>query len=504
LNEISGLEAKLHCCMESGLTCQDSAPDCDPKTRAFYPSSQDGLALFISLMVLGLMTLIGLFLSLNATTEIRISHNHESDCRARYAAMAGLEHARALLKGADYDSQLKGPDGISSSDPSYIQLARLADFRNPISWTAARTADVSGVSGLGAATTDDGILNMPAASGYPAFPLIPQTGIGLPGAGTGAASRYFVKAADNNGESSETAEDFTDDPFADGDGIIILRSFGLAPVIRDLVGSSPLNNSVAAYEARVTRGRTFRRINSPLLVIGNEISVSADADSWTVSSGPAGPGIAAIDIAPSDAAYPEQILRSGLAHSGPVTGNCTLAGGGPDPDCIRDITAAAASDPDLLRWTDPAWVADLIYNKFPGLADAVWGDPGGGSPMGNSSPRIVYSGSAISLSSPLKGEGILVVTGKLSLTGGFAWDGIVLVAGSGSLEMEGSGNLIRGMVILTGIQSSGGSPAFKPPSLSIRGSNHRLTFDPVSTRKAIRLLPSVQIGFREITTLTDP
>ncbi len=471
-------------------------------------SDQQGLALIISLVALALLSLIGLFLCLNAATEIRISHNHESDARARYAALAGLEHARILLKGLDFDSLLKGPDGTFSSDPAYLTLAQQAAFRSPISWASARWMDIHNPPGLSASDSDDGILCVPGAGALPGTPLIPYSGIGLPGAGGGigspsVSSRYFVKASDNNGELSETSADPSDNPFADGDGLIILRSLGVAPVIREILSSGDRRNSVAMYESRVTRGRSFRKIPSPLVLVGNDVRAFAETGVWTVVGGATGPGIGVIDSAPLDSKFPHELIKSQLMGSGDITGNCASLDGNPATDCIGDISAMAASDSDLNQLANPAYLANLVFEKLARIADIRW-NGGGNIVATNDKPQIVFADGDASLSSPGSGAGILVVTGTLALTGHFSWDGLILVTGSGSLEITGSGNSIRGAMLLAGLSTENGVPHFTTPSLSIRGSGNRLCFDPALVSMAIRLLPAAQTGFREITSLTDP
>ncbi|MBP1609851.1 MAG: hypothetical protein H6Q04_2086, partial [Acidobacteria bacterium] len=60
---------------------------------------ETGSALLLALVALVLLSLLGFFMSLSATTGVQISDNYESQVQATYASLAGLNHARALLRG---------------------------------------------------------------------------------------------------------------------------------------------------------------------------------------------------------------------------------------------------------------------------------------------------------------------------------------------------------------------------------------------------------------------
>ena len=62
-------------------------------------AQQEGVALLITLLALALLSLLGLYLTLNANTELQISDNYETQIQASYAALAGLNHARAVIRG---------------------------------------------------------------------------------------------------------------------------------------------------------------------------------------------------------------------------------------------------------------------------------------------------------------------------------------------------------------------------------------------------------------------
>jgi len=59
---------------------------------------EDGIALIITPSALSMLSLLGFYMTLDATTEARISDNYESRIQANYAAQAGLNHAREAIR----------------------------------------------------------------------------------------------------------------------------------------------------------------------------------------------------------------------------------------------------------------------------------------------------------------------------------------------------------------------------------------------------------------------
>ena len=82
-------------------------PDCfstaGESSTVLLARAEEGLALLVALIGLALFSVLGLYLALNATTELRISDNEESMFQARYAALAGLCHARDIMAGLNFD-----------------------------------------------------------------------------------------------------------------------------------------------------------------------------------------------------------------------------------------------------------------------------------------------------------------------------------------------------------------------------------------------------------------
>jgi hypothetical protein len=493
-----------------------------PLQRMFDHESESGLALLLTLVALSLFSLIGLLTALDSTSELRISDNHESHVRAENAARAGMSHARELLRGTSYDDLLEGPDGIHDGSTTYTNYARTLPFRNPLPWTLARSLDLSSPAGELGGIADDGLVNTGFYGGTAGTVLIPITGVALlPGDGSGpeetVSARYFVKVTDNDGEASELAADAADNPFRDGDGLIIVRSLGIARTINETL--SPLRqwNSVAAIESRFRLRRVFD-LDAPLVVQGKDVQPAAvetfSGNLFLMQGGAGHFGIGAVDVDLLDGISPAQQVASGIAE----TQAANVQGAGLVPS-VADVTAAFAGDADKKLALDPVYLWNFVHAEIPRFADTVlsgnqaWGginapDLGhydtslpGAAP--GQTPKVTLVDGDLSVSGPIEGAGVLVVTGRLSVTGGFKFSGLILVVGTGEIEASSWNPGVAGGVYVAALVGSGGGVNWGTVRLSVSGET-ALVMDDGAIAMAMRLLPPAQVGCREIARTLDP
>jgi hypothetical protein len=468
-----------------------------------------GAALLLALLALLLLSLLGLFLSLSAATGVHISDNYESEVQATYAALAGLRHARVLFRGLALNDLLSGPDGTYDASEPYRAEARSYRFRMPLPLSMAQTLDVVDPASDVAGINDDGLINTGMHAGTPGTVLIPKTGIGQSapnpyGAGTIVVSRYFVKVSDNNGEASETAGDSEDNPFIDGDGIVILRSIGVSRTFSERVGAGIRRNAVAVFETRLKRPSTWT-VGSALVAIGS--GITADLNGAFEISGGTFPGIATIDPISNDAMSPDRVLCSAAAASG------LIAGGGIAHPSVQDITGQIQPNPDQSKLLNPNYLWDFTRNQAPRLADSFFSgsqnwaagsapylgsyDPASPSNAPGQDPRITVVHGNLQISGGVSGGGLLIVTGDLVCSGPFAYSGLILVIGSGNLNLSGAGILLEGSVFAANLVGAGGAIGFGVPQLSISG-DARLSSNAAAVRMAAGLIPPLQISFREV------
>jgi hypothetical protein len=474
-------------------------------------SGQEGLALLIAVIALSLFSLLGLYVSLNATTEVRISENYESRQQARLAATAGLNHARELIRGLELNDLLRGPDGVGTSTYPSTTSGKYA-FRNSVDWSTARSLSIldptSAVSGL----PDDGLFNTGKYDTTDGTVLVPATGVALTapnpyGSGTVITARYFLKVTDN--------DDGDNNPFADRDGIVIVRSTGVAQTIRETAGGTVRANSVAVYESRFRRLKTFR-LNLPLIIEGDNV-LPADSNmfnggSFLLDGGTNPYGIGTIDTNTSDTLHPAPIINAALdpKQYNQVKGQCCVP-------AIGDITSSLSGDQLLLL--DPSYVWDLAYHVMPSFADNVFQgnqkwtattplpdigyyDPS--KPMNDQSqrPRVTYVNGDLEIGSNLSGAGIMFVTGNLKITGNLKWSGMLLVVGQGSVNIHGGSASIDAGMLVANLQA-GSPPTFGTPQITIAG-NSNFQVKQASLEMTVDQYPVREISRREVTNPMDP
>jgi hypothetical protein len=477
---------------------------------------EDGVAILITLIALSIFSLLSLSMVINATTELKISDNHESQIQARYAAQAGINHARELLRGIRFDDCLKGPDGIHSNSSSYLAQARVAGFRSFIGWYTARSLDVMNPAGEVSFLPDDGLINTGKFGTTHGTLLIPATGIAQTspnprGAGTITTSRYFVKVTDNNGEASELAGDPANDPFVDGDGIVLVRSVGVAPTIREGGGGTMPRNSVAVFEARFKRRGTFK-LDAPLVLQGEGVLTNFSGGGFDIQGGLTNVGIATIDTNTTD----ETVLEAQVIGS--LGGKGSVKGKGLNPS-VADITGAVSAAEDKALLLSKQYLHNFVTVTAPQFADTVYDSDqtwsaGSAPDLGTynpalpasdaiQAPKVIIVNGDLSVSGNVTGAGVLIVRGNFSATGAFSYYGVILCIGSGSVDFGDLNRGIFGGLYAVKLTNTGGVLSFGTPSVKISGES-KLGIENDALAMGLSLLPTAQVGFREITSGTDP
>jgi hypothetical protein len=481
--------------------------------------SQNGFALLLALLVLSILSAIGAYLALESTTEVQISDNFESWIQSREAALAGFNHGRALLRGLPLDALLQGPDGTYSSEPSYLAAASTGRFRNPMVWGTAKIVDILHPELLLSGSPDDGQISTGRHLSGNGTILIPATGIALVSpdpyrAGSWTTGRYFVKITDNNGEPGELAGDPSDNPFHDGDALIILRSMGIARTFGDATASGLRRNSVAVFEGRFKRLATFD-LDAPLVLHSDSVDpISADVfggNSFLIQGSGSRPGIETLDPLPLDAILPANQLKSRLSAD---QQSCILGAG--EAPSIVDSTAEIAAHGEKRQLLDPLFMCRFLNEMLPRFSDVVFSgnqnwSGGASAALGNydpvlpqtsptQDPKVALVRGDLAIEGDLRGGGLLVVTGRLTVNGNFSYSGLVLVVGSGEFDLGGAAS-ITGGVYLAALSCA--SSAWGTAKLSIRDSA-RLLWNQDAIRMALSLIPPAQLSFREITSATDP
>jgi hypothetical protein len=109
----------------------------------------------------------------------------------------------------------------------------------------------------------------------------------------------------------------------------------------------------------------------------------------------------------------------------------------------------------------------------------------------------------LAVSGPIEGAGLLVVTGRLVVNGGFRFCGLILVIGAGEMEAAAWNPGVVGGVYLAALVDLGGETNWGTVGLSIAGDTVVIMNDE-AIAMALRLLPPAQVSCREIPRTLDP
>jgi hypothetical protein len=470
---------------------------------------EQGIAMVIVMIALSILTLLSAYMFLSSAEELRISDNSESMVQARFAARAGIEHAREILKGLDFSGLLQGPDGAYDASAAHLTAARQFSYRNLLDWSTLRSLDILNPSSAVSSLADDGLIST-ATPGTSGTVLVDKPGVAFTSNpyGTGAitTARYFLKVSDNSGEASELIHDSADNPYIDGDGIVIVRSIGIAKTLSEGSGSGARRNSVAIYEARFQESSgPFDKLGSPAVVIGNDIAANFSGNAFSIIGTADGPGIATIDTTTGDSFDPAQILKTATNGKGTITGNCT---GTDQNNCIADITSNLS--PSKQRLTDPVWMYDFVFNQVPHMADNIIANGRVGSVnLGtDSNPKVTFVNGDLDATGGITGAGLLVVTGELQMGGSIQFDGLVLVIGKGAFWSHGMNRGIYGGIVVANLELVNGVPVFGRSQTTfdfdIRGNSDIATYDGSLSSLGSGLINVKQLSMREVTSSLDP
>ncbi len=118
-------------------------------------------------------------------------------------------------------------------------------------------------------------------------------------------------------------------------------------------------------------------------------------------------------------------------------------------------------------------------------------------------PRVTYVNGDLDVSGNLSGGGLLVVTGKFSGNGRFAFNGLVLVIGKGEVDFGGLNIGLHGGLFVANVSAQGGVATFGVPKVTI-GGNSDIIIDSNGIDMGVRQIAPLQLGYREINSMMDP
>jgi len=362
-------------------------------------SSENGLALPLSLMFLMILSIVGSTAAMLTTTDLKIGANYKSSERAMYAAEAGIEEARARMKMA-------ATGFINDAHPSQTQWSAFIGTE-----VKASRKGYSSSNAMHSRTT-----SLQTALDY-SVRISHQT--------DASGNLLYYGDSDGNGSNERNT--------TSGRNIYLISSTGnFAAAVRTIEAETsripPINTPAALYV------EAFTTIQGNTNVFGTDSCGVSDL-----------PGIVTTEPPGSVSIHGSSAVISGADGTLP-----NVSYSAPD----LDVQALADSFKGFADHTYTVNSETHTGTTTPGPGDG-WGTPWPGmtlqDPSSCSESNVVYydtGGTDIRLTGGVTGCGILLVEGDLEIHGGFSWYGIVITTGSvvytGGGDKNITGTLIAG------------------------------------------------------------
>lgn len=365
-----------------------------PQQKTKVINSEKGMVLVVAIMLVAVLVLLGTTSILISNTDIKISANYKTGTQAFFIADAGLEVARNQLR-----------TNLASQTIDQMLSARVG-----ANSTLSDSTTISNFYSSGTFPSDD-------------VPLIAQTSFG------GGFYRVYLT---NDGASPDVVTSVTDT-----NKKVTLTSIGQ--------GSG---NSLAILQ-EVSQRLTVPPVPGAVVLPGPGVTFNGANSN---ASGIIGGTESAISTTSADA---ENAIENNLTSIGRID-NYTCVSGGSGADCINNEPAQF----------DPAWSTvagiEALAATFQSAANTNLPGPGPytltAAQVGTTSNRQIVFVDGDATLGPVDGAGILIVTGSLTLTGNFNYNGLIMCIGEGELYRNGGGTgEINGAVFVAKTRDSSGN-----------------------------------------------
>jgi hypothetical protein len=436
--------------------------------------SEAGIALLVSIFILLLISVVAIALIVSSGTESSLAGNYRSATGVYYAALAGLEEARARLVP-------KNPNSFNNTDAAFLPspgiplgVGQVRYVTNPVA-----TEDVL------AANPDSEYF---AEFGSNPVPANVKTTASVSGAGGVQGPLYkWVRINAVTEFSLQLNVDFDTQPndntipiyydgakfntTSTGSQVLEITSFAILPdrsqkLLQYLVAPIPL---------------TF---NAALTLDGNNAQFSASPSSnyWvkgidqgsTASCDPGSSVVPAVGYTNGSDSSQSNILTA--IPSGPPDLRGNYTNGNPPTPNVSQV-------PVLSNLQTVGGVNSLVQSITQSANTVVNGNATQANfPTGMSSTNpvtIVINGDLTITGWRSTGYGLLLVTGKFTYDPDASWDGIILVIGKGWMHSQQGAfapTQIQGAVFLARTLDASGNPLppssppiFTPPATSVSG-----------------------------------
>ena len=329
----------------------------------------------------------------------------------------------------------------------FIAEGGLEAARESLRSSLAAGGTLSGLLKTAAGGVTNGLINSNSIANFPPavssnnVPFVPTTSFGA-----GSFTVYLTNDAGDTGGVTSTT---------DTNNLVTLTSVGYGP-----------NNSRSVVQAVVNAG-SIPLLPAAVTLAGPNVILDAPNSNAVSMAGDATHPAIAVTTDASVTTIKNSIKPR---RYGNYTGNGltpSVENKGPLPTSWNDVSGIqslytlALNNADFTSPSQPRFTLGTTSNR----------------------KTVVINGD-YSLSG--SGAGVLVVTGNLTLHGGFSYDGLILVIGKGNLQRNGGGTgTIKGGIFVSNISGPDGilntpDDVMGNPTMDIKGGHSSITYDPNS------------------------
>ena len=472
--------------------------------------TEEGVALLISIFILLLISVVAIALIVSSGTETALAGNYRSSTGVYYAALSGLEEARARLLP-------KNPDAFATTDsttflPPAGTALNMGDayyLINPVGgeaitpWDSSSTYPDNQFGGEFGPSGFSSPANSPSPTAFSVWNKNPLQALNLPGAPykwvriNAVSEKSLGVDADADGLADSTTPLYFD-------GAHFSNNPSAGPEVLELTSLATLpNGSQKLLQYLVSATQLNLNFNAALTLDGNNVQfvVPNTTNFWVrgndqFSVGSCNPGPGVVDaVGYTNNSDPSQTnITNSIQTAPPVSkerrGNYTN-GAAPTPDVNYETLS-----PNLQTAAGLNTLVQMITQNADVVVNGNATQSNMPSAMSPTNPiTIVINGDLTFNGWHNTGYGLLLVTGTFTYDPDATWNGIVLVIGKGKIySHQGGTGQINGAVFLAST-----NPAVPPffDFTSSSGSNG-IYYSSCWIQAAMPTMPYKILSFHEI------
>ena len=418
--------------------------------------NEKGIVLATGLMFMAIIAIVGTTAVIVTTTDLKIGSNYRASEQAFYVAEAGIEEARARLKGSSTAANYAG-------DPSPYDEWWSAYILTSGSWQTSYDPDY----------------NANYKNYIPTYSPVSHTNTVITVNSLQTNISYFVKIRHKREYDAEQAGHTTSLPhYYDGDGNLGTNPLAVPGNIIYWGYGDPSKPTTAVQFTTLVATE-----HKPV-----EIITAYGQSSNSLK-------IVEIEVKRN----PGPLINSALYARGNVTGNGSAmsvdgndnCGVAPPKDSIYTLSPATTTlngnptlTPAETQGTDDIDIQGYVDGLKASATEIITADTTSTDTFGAAgNPVVCYSDTADPFNvQGLKmtnstGYGILLVQGDLKMSGTFQWDGLILVTGTLTFSGGGTGINIRGTVLANNTVDINGNIDIKYDSCVVDNSLNNQSLD---------------------------